>query len=129
MALQDCLVGAMVPVSDMTRAKEFYEGTLGLSNGDQEPDGGLTYHCAEGSRVHVYPSPEGGGKSGATVAGFRMDDIKPTVDELSSKGVTFEQYDMEELKTNESGIAEFDDGGRVAWFKDPDGNLLAVFND
>ena len=129
MALQDCLVGAMVPVSDMSRAKEFYEGTLGFSNGDEEPDGGLTYHCAEGSRVHVYPSPAGGGKSDATVAGFRMDDVNSVVDELSSKGVTFEQYDMDELKTNEKGIAEFPDGGAVAWFKDPDGNLIAVFND
>jgi catechol 2,3-dioxygenase-like lactoylglutathione lyase family enzyme len=129
MALQDCLVGAMVPVSDMAKAKEFYEGTLGFSGGDEEGDGGLTYHCADGSRLHVYPSPGNAGKSGATLAGFRMDDINPTVDELSSKGVTFEQYDMDELKTDEKGIAHFDDGGTVAWFKDPDGNLLGIFNE
>ena len=47
------------------------------------------------------------------------------MDELSSNGVAFEQYDMDPIKTNEKGIAELD-GNKVAWFKDPDGNILAV---
>ena len=125
MGLQDCEVGAMVPVSDMSRAKEFYEGKLGFSGGTEEGDGGVTYVCAGGTRLHVYPSPDNAGKSGATVAGFRNDDVDRAVDELSSEGITFEQYDLGELKTNEKGIAELDEI-KVAWFRDPDGNILAV---
>jgi catechol 2,3-dioxygenase-like lactoylglutathione lyase family enzyme len=129
MGLQDYPVGAMVPVSDMAKAKEFYEGTLGFSGGAEEGDGGVTYDCGEGTRFHVYPSPDNAGKSGATVAGFRTDDADTVVDELSSGGVTFEQYDLGELKTNERGVADLGDGAKVAWFKDPDGNILAVFSE
>src|SRR5690349_4610336 len=125
MGLQDCLVGAMVPVSDMASAKEFYEGKLGFSGGTEEGDGGVTYECADGSRVHVYPSPDSAGKSGATVAGFRTDDMEGSMGELSSSGVTFEQYDLGELKTDENGLADLGEGGKVAWFKDADGNILA----
>jgi catechol 2,3-dioxygenase-like lactoylglutathione lyase family enzyme len=125
MGLQDCEVGAMVPVSDMASAKEFYEGKLGFSGGAEEGDGGVTYVCAGGTRLHVYPSPDNAGKSGATVAGFQADDVDGSVDELASIGISFEQYDLGELKTNEKGIAELDEA-KVAWFKDPDGNILAV---
>jgi catechol 2,3-dioxygenase-like lactoylglutathione lyase family enzyme len=126
MNIQDCSVGAMVPVNDMPKAKEFYEGTLGLSGGTDEGDGGTTYEFAEGTRLHVYPSPGHTG-SGATLAAFRTDDVDGFVDELSSNGLSFEQYDEGDLKTNEKGIAELGDI-RGAWFKDPDGNILAVAN-
>jgi catechol 2,3-dioxygenase-like lactoylglutathione lyase family enzyme len=129
MGLQDFQVGAMVPVNDMATAKEFYEGKLGFSGGKEEGDGGVSYDCGEGTRLHVYPSPGHAGKSGATVAGFRTDGLDPVIDELSSSGVTFEQYDLGEVKTDERGVASFPDGGAVAWFKDPDGNILAVFSE
>jgi len=116
----------MVPVNDMAKAKEFYEGTLGLSGGTDEGDGGTTYEFAEGTRLHVYPSPGHTG-SGATLAAFRTDDVDGFVEELSSNGVTFEQYDQGDLKTDEKGIADLGDI-RGAWFKDPDGNILAVAN-
>jgi len=89
-------------------------------------DGGITYPCADGTEIHPYPSPDNAGKSGATLAFWTVDDVDKVVDELSSKGVTFEQYDMDPIKTNEKGIAELPDGEKVAWFKDPDGNILAV---
>jgi catechol 2,3-dioxygenase-like lactoylglutathione lyase family enzyme len=126
MQFQDCSVGAMVPVNDMGKAKEFYEGTLGFSGGTDEGDGGTTYEFAEGTRLHVYPSPGHTG-SGATLAAFRTDDVDGLVDELTSNGLTFEHYDEGDLKTNEKGIAELGDI-RGAWFKDPDGNILAVAN-
>jgi catechol 2,3-dioxygenase-like lactoylglutathione lyase family enzyme len=129
MGLQDSSVGAMVPVEDMASAKEFYEGKLGLSGGTEEGDGGVTYECAGGTRLHVYPSPGHAGKSGATVAGFRTEDMDGSMDELSSSGVTFEQYDLGELKTDERGVADLGEGAKVAWFKDPDGNILAVFTE
>lgn len=127
MGLQDCKVGVTVPVSEMARATEFYEGKLGLSGGQEQGDGGVTYQFAEGTRLHVYPSPDNAGKSGATIAGFQTDDVEGMVNELSSKGIEFEQYDTDQIKTNEKGIAELGDI-KVAWFKDPDGNTLAVAN-
>jgi catechol 2,3-dioxygenase-like lactoylglutathione lyase family enzyme len=125
MELQSAKVTASVPVNDLGKAKEFYEGKLGLTGGGEEPDGGVTYACAQGSEIHIYPSPGNGGKSGGTLAFWELEDVEGTVDELTSNGVEFEQYDMEQIKTNEKGIAQF---GRdvVAWFKDPDGNILAL---
>lgn len=125
MGLESCRVEAIVAVSDMSRAKDFYEGRLGLPGGSEEGDGGITYRCADGTALHVYPSPENAGKSGATLAAWATNDVEGVVDELSSKGVQFEQYDMDPIKTNEKGIAEFE-GEQIAWFKDPDGNTLAV---
>ena len=121
-------LGRVVPtiaVSDMANAKEFYEGKLGLSGGKDRPDGGHEYPCAGGTAIHVYPSPENAGKSTATLAGFEVDDIEKSVDELSGKGVTFEQYG-EPFNTNEKGIVEIG-GEKGGWFKDPDGNILALY--
>ncbi|MEX2553435.1 MAG: VOC family protein [Actinomycetota bacterium] len=114
-----------IAVSDMTQAKAFYEVKLGLQGGEDQPDGGHEYPCAGGTSIHLYPSPANAGKSPATLAAFETDDVDKTVDELSSSGVIFEQYG-EPFNTNEKGI--FDMGGqRGGWFKDPDGNILAVF--
>ena len=126
MGLGDYKVGCAVPVSDMEKAKEFYEGKLGLSGGEELGDGGITYPCGDGTQIHPYPSPDNAGKSGATHCYWEVDDVEKVVDELSSMGVSFEQYDMDPIKTNEAGIAELPDGNKVAWFKDPDGNILAV---
>jgi catechol 2,3-dioxygenase-like lactoylglutathione lyase family enzyme len=125
MDLKSCKVEAVVAVSDMSRAREFYEGKLGLQGGPEQPDGGVTYMCGEGTELHVYPSPDNAGKSGATLAAFATSDVEGTVDELTSNGVEFERFDTDQIKTNEKGIAEFGDD-RIAWFKDPDGNTLGV---
>ena len=125
MGLSDSLVGATVAVSDMDLAKEFYEGKLGLANGQDQADGGRTYACGDGTTVHVYPSPGNAGQSGATIAGWWVDDVEATVDELTQTGVTFEQYG-EPLNTDVKGIARFPDGAAGAWFRDPDGNILAI---
>jgi catechol 2,3-dioxygenase-like lactoylglutathione lyase family enzyme len=126
MSLSDYRVGGAIPVTDMGRAKDFYEGKLGLSGGREVGDGGITYPCGEGTQIHPYPSPENAGKSGATLAFWETDEFDKAVEDLSSSGVTFEQYDMDPIKTDERGVAELPDGAKVAWFKDPDGNILAV---
>ena|ERR1051326_8669357 len=123
MSLSTCIVGAAVAVSDMQRAREFYEGKLGLTGSD-DPDGGRTYQCAGETTIHVFPSPNAG-KTGATVAGWTAPDLEQLVDELSARGVTFEHYDTPPFVTNARGIAELG-GGKSAWFKDPDGNTLAI---
>jgi catechol 2,3-dioxygenase-like lactoylglutathione lyase family enzyme len=127
MGLSDCKVTTAIAVTDMGKAKEFYEGKLGLSGSAEAPDGGVDYACGDGSQVHVYPSPSAGG-SGATIAFWETEDVEGLVDELSSAGVSFEQYDSDPIKTNEKGIAEFESGDKGAWFKDPDGNVMAVGN-
>jgi catechol 2,3-dioxygenase-like lactoylglutathione lyase family enzyme len=126
MSLTDSRVESTIAVSDMDKAKEFYEGKLGLSGGDDQADGGHTYPCGEGTRIHVYPSPGNAGKSGATLAAWLVQDVERTVDELTAKGVSFERYG-EPFNTDEKGIARLGDIV-VAWFKDPDGNTLAIGN-
>jgi catechol 2,3-dioxygenase-like lactoylglutathione lyase family enzyme len=126
MGLSDSRIYATVAVSDMDRAREFYEGKLGLSGGKDQGDGGHTYPCGGGTELHVFPSPQAGSTS-ATIAAWTVDDVEVVVDELTAKGVTFEQYG-EPFNTNEKGIASFG-GVSVAWFKDPDGNTLAIGND
>src|SRR4029450_13445753 len=106
MGLQDCSVGATVPVTDMATAKKCYEGKLGLSGGTERGDGGVSYACAGRTRIHVYPSPDNAGKSGATLAAFQTDDVEGVVDELASSGVQFEHYDSGEIQTREQRIHE-----------------------
>ena len=125
MSLSNSRVGAVIAVSDMDRAKEFYEGKLGLSGGEDQPDGGRRYSCADGTTLHVYPSPDNAGKSTATLAGWWVDDVEATVDELAAKGVTFEQYG-EPFNTDSKGVAKFEGNAAGAWFRDPDGNTLAL---
>jgi catechol 2,3-dioxygenase-like lactoylglutathione lyase family enzyme len=123
MGLSDNPVTASVAVSDAARAKEFYEGKLGLSGGQDQPDGGHTYDCAGGTKVHVYPSEAAGGGR-TTIAWWEVGDIEATVDELTANGVTFEQYG-EPFNTDAKGIARLGSLA-AAWFKDPDGNILAI---
>jgi len=125
-SLNSYRVGAVIAVSDMPRAQEFYEGKLGLSaEAEDQPDGGRRYICADGTSLDVYPSPAHAGKGTATLAGWDVDDVEQVVDELTSSGVTFERYDEPGIRTDEKGIA-VDDDVKAAWFKDPDGNTFAL---
>ena len=123
-ASRDCSVQALLAVSDLDRARRFYEQQLGLVPGELEEEG-VGYRCANGTRVFVYLSPENAGKSPATLAGWDVDDLDQTMDELASRGVAFEQYDQPGIKTDDRGV--FDAGRfRAAWLKDPDGNTMAL---
>ena|SRR5436190_17745744 len=124
MPLSNYRVGAAVAVTDMNRARSFYEDMLGLKAQGDDPDGGRTYECGDSTELHVFPSP-GASPSGATTAGWTVDDIEQIVDELSATGVTFERYQHGEVSTDEKGIARFGQD-KGAWFKDPDGNVLAL---
>ena len=124
MSLSTSKVGATIAVSDMAKAKEFYEGKLGLGNGQEQSDGGTTYTCGDGSEIHVYPSPDNAGKSQATLAGFKVSDIDSEVGELSGNGVSFEKYDG--FDQDDKGVATMGPD-KVAWMKDPDGNTLGVW--
>jgi catechol 2,3-dioxygenase-like lactoylglutathione lyase family enzyme len=125
MGLSRYKVAAGLAVSDMRRAREFYEGKLGLSVSIDSGDN-IQYRCAEGSLMHVYLSPKHAGRSTATLASWGVDDVERVVDELNSMGVTFERYDEGPIITDEKGIATFEGGAKVAYFKDPDGNTLSI---
>jgi catechol 2,3-dioxygenase-like lactoylglutathione lyase family enzyme len=125
MGLSRYKVGAGLAVSDMDRAREFYEGKLGLSVSIDSADN-VQYRCAEGSVMHIYLSPEHAGKSTATLASWGVDDVERVVDELNSRGVIFERYDEGLITTDEKGIATFEGGAKVAYFNDPDGNTLSI---
>jgi catechol 2,3-dioxygenase-like lactoylglutathione lyase family enzyme len=126
MGLSDGRIGAAIAVADMGRAVEFYEGKLGLSSNGDDPDGGRTYDCAGGTSLHVVPSPLARA-SGATAAGWIVDDVEGTIDELIASGVTPEQYGDGPFTTDEKGLARMGDYVG-AWIKDPDGNVLGIGN-
>ena len=108
-------------VDDISKAKEFYSQTLGLEVSEME--GSLFLHIAGGGRILIYPKPNHIPATYTTL-NFSVDDIEVAVDELTGRGVRFEQYEGE-LQTDEKGI--FRGGGPlIAWFKDPAGNILAV---
>jgi catechol 2,3-dioxygenase-like lactoylglutathione lyase family enzyme len=109
-------------VNDIPKAKEFYGGTLGLDL--DESEGMLTLHIAGGGEILVYPKPNHTPAS-FTVLNLPVGEIEGAVAQLSARGVRFERYDQPELKTDDKGI--FRGGGpRIAWFKDPAGNILSV---
>ena len=123
--LGDKRVATTIPVRDPSQARSFYEGTLGLGVSRELPDGSIEYACGGGTMVVTYPTPDNAGKSPATLASFEVEDAEATVGEMRENGINFEEYDLPGLKT-EGGIAELA-GVKGAWFKDPDGNILAVF--
>ena len=110
-------------VDDVAAAKSFYEGTLGLDVTEQPQ--GLGLDLAGGGSVFLYPKVNHEPAT-FTVLNFPVDDIEAAVDELTGKGVTMERY--EGFNHDDRGIA--DPGGapgpRIAWFKDPAGNIISV---
>jgi len=120
--LKDARISPYIPFSDLTRARTFYERMLGLEP-REEYAGGVIYECGEGTSFFLYKSA-GAGTSKASYAFWQVDDVEATVADLKGRGVVFEEYDMPGLKTVNS-IAT-GGGARTAWFKDSEGNILAV---
>jgi catechol 2,3-dioxygenase-like lactoylglutathione lyase family enzyme len=119
-------IAAIVPVSDIDQAIEFYGEKLGLRldvrRDDLPKNREAEFRAGDGTLV-VYESV-GAGQSRSTVAAFRVADIEVTVAALRERGVVFEEYDTPDLKT-ENGIGTIGDL-RAAWMKDPDGNIIAI---
>jgi predicted enzyme related to lactoylglutathione lyase len=121
--LSNCKVTAIAPAVDLERARRFYADSLGLTPADENP-GGLSYRVGEGTELFLYQT-EYAGQAGHTIAAFSVSDIAAEVAELTSKGVTFEHYDMPDV-TWDGDVASNPEMGRVAWFKDSEGNILAL---
>ena len=112
----------MIAVSDLDRAKKFYEETLGLAVDNEWGDEGLTLKSGD-TLVNVYRS-EFAGTNKATALNFDVDDLEAEVSDLKSKGIKFEHYDLPGLE--QRGDLYVAEGMKTAWFKDPDGNILSL---
>jgi catechol 2,3-dioxygenase-like lactoylglutathione lyase family enzyme len=111
---------AMLPVTDMTRARRFYEEKLGLHPKAATSDGEVLFE-SEGATFALYPRPTPP-VSDHTALTWEVPDVRAEMADLRSRGVRFEDYP--ELNTRD-GVAEMH-GERAAWFKDPDGNILCI---
>ncbi|RWB78792.1 MAG: VOC family protein [Mesorhizobium sp.] len=112
---------ANLAVKDQEKAKAFYAGTLGLRQVD-DMGGELVVYKSGDTLINVYHSQFAGTNKATAVTWAVGDQIEPIVESLKSKGVTFEHYDMPGLTLE--GDMHVGQGMKVAWFRDPDGNIL-----
>jgi catechol 2,3-dioxygenase-like lactoylglutathione lyase family enzyme len=114
---------AIVAVSDLARARSFYEGPLGLEPGGGQMDGVVEYRTGDTSLV-VYKSDGVRPGTGNAVAWSGGGDVEAIADDLRAKGVTLEEYPGMGMRI-ERGVHKANDFAGI-WFKDPDGNILHV---
>jgi catechol 2,3-dioxygenase-like lactoylglutathione lyase family enzyme len=115
---------ATLATADMTRARTFYEDTLGLTPGREETEG-VFYDCGAGA-IFVYRSAYAGtNKATAVTFGVAPETFDAEIDELRSKGVTFMTFDLDGVAWKD-GVASMGESLRAAWFADPDGNIINV---
>jgi predicted enzyme related to lactoylglutathione lyase len=116
-------VAPAIPAQDVMRARKFYEQTLGLKPAEEEPDGGAMYTAGETGFV-VFASM-GKASGDHTQMALEVDDVPSAVSELKSNGVKIEEYDYPDFKSHD-GLVDMPDGTKGAWFKDTEGNLIAL---
>lgn len=108
--------------NNLADTKHFYQDILGFDVEDG-PSGFLYVHCGHDSKVTLYERPDPP-HCDATALTFLVEDINSVMDDLRSRGVRFEEYDLPWMKT-ENGIAT-QGGAKASWFKDPAGNILSI---
>ena len=121
--LGDKPAAATVAVKNLAAARKFYEGTLGLRVADIEGDQVVAYRSGS-STVLVYQSQYAGTNKATAVTWTVGPDVEGVVAALKSKGAKFERYDMPGLTLE--GDVHVGGGMKVAWLKDPDGNILSI---
>jgi catechol 2,3-dioxygenase-like lactoylglutathione lyase family enzyme len=112
-----------IAVKDLARARKFYEGTLGLKKVGEEGDEVVAYKSGD-SMIYVYRSEHAGTNKATTLTWNAGDGVASEVEALKAKGVSFEHYDMPGMK--HEGDVHVGHDMTVAWFKDPDGNILSI---
>ena len=118
--LQNSPMFAYIPAQDVARARRFYEEQLDFAPGN-ELAGGVSYEFAAGTACFLYPTPNAGTPA-ASQAFWQVQNIEHEVAELKAKGVVFEEYGM----PNTKGSITTAGGAKAAWFKDSEGNVMAV---
>lgn len=116
---------ANIAVRNLGTARKFYEGTLGLKQVDAEGEELIVYSSGS-STINVYRSKYAGTNQATAVTWAVGDDVEGVARALKAKGVTFEHYDMPGMTLQ--GDVHVAGDMKVAWFKDPDGNILNIVN-
>jgi len=118
-------ISAVLCSADLDQSQTFYEQVVGLTLSAETIPNHLLYECGDGTTLLVYgrPTPN---KADHTQVRFWTNDVEGDVRELESRGVVFDDYDFPTLKTVHH-VATTPGIGKSAWFKDPDGNTLALF--
>jgi len=119
--LQNAPMYSYIPAKDVARARAFYEEKLGFTPKEISA-GGITYGFASGTACFLYPTPNAG-TSQASQAFWQVENIEKEVAELVARGVTLEKYNMPTV--DEKGISTAG-GAKAAWFKDTEGNIMAL---
>jgi len=119
--LKNAPMYSYIPVKEVARARAFYEEKLGFKP-KKVTAGGVVYEFGQGTACFLYPTPNAG-TSRASQAFWQVEDLQREVAELMARGVKFEKYDMPNV--DEKGIST-SDGAKAAWFKDTEGNIMAV---
>jgi len=123
--IRDNKISAVLVSTDLEQAQRFYQDTVGLTLSPETIKNHLVFQCGDGTSLLIYGRPSAG-QADHTQVRFWSADIEKDVAELAANGVEFEEYDTATFKTvnhivTSAGI------GRSAWFKDPDGNTIALF--
>jgi predicted enzyme related to lactoylglutathione lyase len=122
--LNSATVTANIPAGDLTRAREFYAGKLGLTPSYEIQGVMLVYRTDGGTPFSIYET-QYAGQAGHTIAQWHVDDVEAEVKDLKAKGVSFEQYEMPGVEWKD-GVASMEGMGKAAWFKDSEGNILCL---
>jgi catechol 2,3-dioxygenase-like lactoylglutathione lyase family enzyme len=124
MGIKNASIMPVLAVDDIDRATAFYRDKLGcdVQRLEDDPSGGVVVKIGD-DRLFLYKTSFARGEN--TVASLIVDDVESTVSELRSRGVTFEEYDLPGLKT-ENGIATYGESMKAAWFKDSEGNTISI---
>ncbi len=120
--LQQSPIYVYFPARDMARARQFYEDKLGFVP-QQEINGGVVYAFGGGTAAFLYQTPNAG-TSKASQAFWAVADVDQTIDDLKRRGVVFEDYDMPGDRSPAGAVTA--GGAKAAWFKDSEGNILAL---
>ena len=123
--LGDNPISAVLVSTNLERSQEFYEKKVGLKLSPKTIKNHLLFDCGDGTTILVYGRGKGNSADHTQVR-FWSADIRKDVTELVGRGVVFEEYDMGAFKTVDHVVTTAGIG-RSAWFKDPDGNTIAIF--
>ena len=120
--LSNAPVGPNIPTKNLEQARKYYSEVLGLEEAPAEEHGAALFKCGKGTMLMIYEkqnyTPE------HTLATWIVDDLDAEMAELRGRGVKFEDFDVPGARTtNQVGTSKT---ARMAWFKDPDGNTLAL---
>jgi catechol 2,3-dioxygenase-like lactoylglutathione lyase family enzyme len=121
--LKTSAVTSILPVSDIKRASDFYENTLGLLPKGFTPEGNHLYSCGEGFFIALSEHPEDV-FTDYTALSFEVEDLDEAINDLKEKGISFVKYQVPEAKAR--GVVYEMNGEKAVWFKDTEGNMISL---